>query len=63
MTTKAAEQLIEIVGQARYISTMLPASTAVSNETSDSSERIIRLYIQSNQADKVCILIRTNPLP
>lgn len=59
MTTKAAEQLIEVVGQARYISTMLPPTTSVSNETVDMAERTIRLYIQANQTDKVCIFSRT----
>lgn len=54
MSTKAAEQLIEIVSQARN-ACQEQASNQRSqmHEAEDAHERAIRFYIQSNQVDKV----------
>ena len=53
MTSKAAEQLVDVVHQARIVSDALPYSDSVQSEPSGKFERAIRFYIQSCQIERV----------
>ena len=55
MSAKAAEQLIEIVAQARHASGQKKIYDTAQQETDNMHERAIRFFIQSNQVDKVCV--------
>ena len=53
MTSKAAEQLVAVVHQARIVSDALPESGNVQTEPTGKFERAIRFYIQSCQIERV----------
>ena len=54
MTSKAAEQLVDVVQQARQIVDVLPPNVSQAKEPHDMNERAIRFYIQSCQNERVC---------
>ncbi len=53
MTSKVAEQLVDVVHQARIISDALPITSDLQTEPTGKHERAIRFYIQSCQIDRV----------
>jgi hypothetical protein len=53
MASKPAEQLIEVVQQARQIIEALPDQNIDPKEPVDRNERAIRFYVQSCQNERV----------